>query len=72
MKPGKLYNIKLASKSVSGSLSHIKHRIDVNTLEKRRHELHLKRNWPLRSWFLTNLLPLILTSETGPRRVHHH
>ncbi len=32
--PGKQYYIKLASKTVSGSVSNLNHRIDVNTLEK--------------------------------------
>ncbi len=42
MRPGKLYNIKLASNSVSGSIAHVKHRIDVNSLEKSEaSELHL-------------------------------
>jgi len=31
--PGKQYTIKLATRSVSGSVSNIQHRIDVNTLE---------------------------------------
>jgi len=34
MTPGKQYYIKLASKTVSGSVSKLHHRIDVNTLEE--------------------------------------
>jgi bifunctional enzyme CysN/CysC/sulfate adenylyltransferase subunit 1 len=42
MRPGKLYNIKLSSNSISGSISRIKHQIDVNTMEKHACErLHL-------------------------------
>ncbi|HLT64183.1 MAG TPA: sulfate adenylyltransferase subunit CysN [Pseudohongiella sp.] len=33
--PGKMYDIKLGTKTVSGRVSVIKHRIDVNTLEER-------------------------------------
>ncbi len=40
--PGKQYTIKLATRSVSGSVSMIHHRIDVNTLEHHdASELHL-------------------------------
>jgi bifunctional enzyme CysN/CysC len=32
--PGRTYDIKLATQTVAGSISHIRHRIDVNSLEK--------------------------------------
>ncbi|ARU55945.1 sulfate adenylyltransferase subunit 1 [Oleiphilus messinensis] len=42
MKPGKLYNIKLASNAVSGSIKQIHHQIDINTLAKHDSDnLHL-------------------------------
>jgi bifunctional enzyme CysN/CysC len=32
--PGRTYDVKLATQTVAGSISHIRHRIDVNTHEK--------------------------------------
>ncbi|MDX1452363.1 MAG: sulfate adenylyltransferase subunit CysN [Oleiphilaceae bacterium] len=38
LKPGKLFDIKLGSKLASGSVQHIEHVIDVNTLDKAKAE----------------------------------
>jgi bifunctional enzyme CysN/CysC/sulfate adenylyltransferase subunit 1 len=38
LRPGKLYNIKLSSNAVSGTVSRVKHKIDVNSLDKHEAE----------------------------------